>query len=99
VKGLQGNNPNYWKTASLMKHFLANSNENNRTCNSSDFDEQLFREYYSYAFYPSFPVAAAECIKAGITVFLDDYRSSLKEAMDKGLVSEKEIDEAIYGNF
>jgi len=27
VKGLQGNDPKYWMTASLMKHFLANSNE------------------------------------------------------------------------
>ncbi len=51
VKGLQGNDPRYWQTASLMKHFLANSNENNRFINSSDFDERLFREYYSYAFY------------------------------------------------
>ena len=51
VKGLQGNDSLYWKTASLMKHFLANSNENNRTYNSSDFDERLFREYYSYGFY------------------------------------------------
>src|SRR5665648_927797 len=51
VKGLQGNDPKYWKTASLMKHFLANSNENNRTINSSDFDERLFREYYSYPFF------------------------------------------------
>ena len=51
VKGLQGSDPVYWKTASLMKHFLANSNENNRSYNSSDFDERLFREYYSYAFY------------------------------------------------
>ena len=51
VKGLQGDNPKYWKTASLMKHFLANSNENNRIFNSSDFDESLFREYYSYNFY------------------------------------------------
>src|SRR5665648_218259 len=51
VKGLQGDHPKYWKTASLMKHFLANSNENNRTENSSDFDERLFREYYSWPFY------------------------------------------------
>jgi len=51
VKGLQGGNSSYWKTASLMKHFLANSNENNRFINSSDFDERLFREYYSYPFY------------------------------------------------
>jgi len=51
VKGLQGDHPKYWKTASLMKHFLANSNENNRFTNSSDFDDRLFREYYSYPFY------------------------------------------------
>ncbi len=51
VRGLQGDHPKYWKTASLMKHFLANSNENNRAVNSSDFDERLFREYYSYPFY------------------------------------------------
>src|SRR5664280_761617 len=159
VKGLQGDNPVYWKTASLMKHFLANSNENNRSYNSSDFDERLFREYYSYgfykgvteggsqafmaaynkyngipctvnpvlrnvtmkdwglrgiistdggafkqlitthAYYSSLPVAASECIKAGITMFLDDYRSSVKEALDKKLITEKDIEEAIYGNF
>jgi len=158
VKGLQGDNPVYWKTASLMKHFLANSNENNRSINSSNFDDRLFREYYSYtfykgvveggsqcfmaaynkyngipctvhpvlrnvtmndwglrgiictdggayrrlltthAYYPSLDIAAAECIKAGITVFLDNYMAPLKEAVSKGLVTEKEIDEAIYGN-
>ncbi len=158
VKGLQGDDPVYWKTASLMKHFLANSNENNRTYNSSNFDERLFREYYSYAFYkgvteggsqafmaaynkyngipctvhpvlrevtmkdwglrgiittdggafkqlltthayyPSLSVAAAECIKAGITMFLDDYRSSVVSALEEGLITEKEIEEAIYGN-
>jgi beta-glucosidase len=159
VKGLQGNNPVYWKTASLMKHFLANSNENNRVYTSSDFDERLLHEYYAYgfykgvteggsqafmaaynkyngipctvnpvlrnvtmkewglrgiistdggafkqlvtthAYYSSLSVAAAECIKAGITMFLDDYRPSVKEAMEKGLISEKDIEEAIYGNF
>jgi beta-glucosidase len=51
VKGLQGDNPRYWKTASLMKHFLANSNEDGRDSTSSDFNERLFREYYSYPFY------------------------------------------------
>ncbi|MGC1390641.1 MAG: glycoside hydrolase family 3 C-terminal domain-containing protein [Bacteroidales bacterium] len=159
VKGLQGNNPVYWKTASLMKHFLANSNENNRVYTSSDFDERLLHEYYAYgfykgvteggsqafmasynkyngipctvnpvlrsvtmkewglrgiistdggafkqlvtthAYYSSLPVAAAECIKAGITMFLDDYRPSVKEAMEKGLINEKDIEDAIYGNF
>jgi beta-glucosidase len=50
VKGLQGNNGKYWQTAALMKHFLANSNEDGRTYTSSDFDERLFREYYSLPF-------------------------------------------------
>lgn len=50
VKGLQGKNSKYWKSASLMKHFLANSNESGRTETSSDFDDRLFREYYSYPF-------------------------------------------------
>jgi len=158
VKGLQGNDPKYWKTASLMKHFLANSNENNRTINSSDFDERLFREYYSYPFfkgvteggsrafmtaynkyngipcvvnpvlknvtvnewgqngiiatdggayrqlltthkyYPDLQTAAAECIKAGITMFLDNYKEPLKQAITAGQISEKEIDNAIRGS-
>ena len=50
VKGLQGDDPHYWLTASLMKHFLANSNENGRESSSSNFDERLFREYYSVPF-------------------------------------------------
>ncbi len=158
VKGLQGDHPQYWKTASLMKHFLANSNENNRTINSSDFDERLFREYYGYAFYkgiteggsraymaaynkyngipctvhpvlknttvnewgqngiiatdggafgllvsahqyyPDLMMAAAGCIKAGITMFLDNYREPLTKALDAGWVTEKEIEDAIRGN-
>ncbi|MBN1569727.1 MAG: glycoside hydrolase family 3 C-terminal domain-containing protein [Acidobacteria bacterium] len=158
VKGLQGDNGRYWKTASLMKHFLANSNENNRFVDSSDFDERLFREYYSYAFYkgvveggsraymaaynkyngipctvhpvlknvtvaewgqngiictdggafkrlvdshkyyPDFVKAAAASIKAGITMFLDQYKPCLPDALKSGLVSEKEIDEVVRGN-
>jgi beta-glucosidase len=50
VKGLQGNDPKYWQTAALMKHFLANSNEKGRSSSSSNFDQRLFREYYSVPF-------------------------------------------------
>ncbi|MGB7583109.1 MAG: glycoside hydrolase family 3 C-terminal domain-containing protein, partial [Sedimentisphaerales bacterium] len=50
VKGLQGDNPKYWQTAALMKHFLANSNENGRGKSSSNFNERLLREYYSVPF-------------------------------------------------
>ncbi len=157
VKGLQGDDPRYWKVASLMKHFLANSNENNRFINSSDFDDRLFREYYSYPFYkgiveggsrafmaaynkyngipctvhpmleeiavkewgqngiictdggaythlvnshkyyPDFPEAAAACIKSGITMFLDRYRDGVNGALEKGLITEKDIDRSIRG--
>ena len=50
IKGMQGDDPKYWMTASLMKHFLANSNETTRGRSSSDFDEQLLLDYYSVPF-------------------------------------------------
>lgn len=51
IKGMQGDHPKYWQTATVMKHFLANSNEDGRVHTSSDFDEALFRDYYSYGFW------------------------------------------------
>ncbi len=50
VKGLQGDDPHYWLTSSLMKHFLANSNEDGRGGSSSNFDARLFHEYYAVPF-------------------------------------------------
>ena len=50
IRGLQGEDTTYWLTASLMKHFLANSNEDGRDSTSSNFDERLWREYYSFPF-------------------------------------------------
>lgn len=50
TKGLQGDDPHYWMSASLLKHFLANSNEDGRDGSSSDFDARLFHEYYSVPF-------------------------------------------------
>ena len=157
VKGLQGANPKYWKTASLMKHFLANSNENNRFVDSSDFDERLFREYYSYAFYRgvveggsrafmaaynkyngipctvhpvlknvtvkewgqdgiictdggafkrlvdshkyynNYTEAAEACILSGINMFLDEYKPYVQEALDRKLITEKDIDDTLRG--
>lgn len=158
VKGLQGDHPQYWMTSSLMKHFLANSNENNRTFNSSDFDDQLYREYYSYPFYkgvteggsraymaaynkvngipctvhpmlkeitvkewgqngiictdggafsllvtahkyyPDLTQAAAACIKSGITMFLDNYKQSVNDALAANLINEKDVEQAIRGS-
>ena len=158
VKGLQGDNPKYWKAASLMKHFLANSNEDGRDSTSSNFDNQLFHEYYSYTFhkgievggsqafmasynawngtpmtinpvlekirkgwnmkgiictdggalnllvtahkaFPTHTKGAAAVVKAGVGQFLDTYKPYIYEALQKGLLTEKEIDKAIRGNF
>jgi len=50
VTGLQGNDPTYWQTAALLKHFMANSNEDGRGSSTSNFDQRLLREYYSVPF-------------------------------------------------
>jgi beta-glucosidase len=50
TRGLQGSDAQYWQTSSLLKHFLANSNEDGRDSSSSNFDDRLFREYYSVPF-------------------------------------------------
>lgn len=67
VRGLQGDDPRYWLSASLMKHFLANSNENGRENSSSNFDERLFREYYSVPF--------RRGIEAGSRAFMAAYNA------------------------
>lgn len=64
IRGLQGDNPHYWKTAALMKHFLANSNEDGRDSTSSNFSERLFREYYSYPFYKGFTQGGCRAVMA-----------------------------------
>lgn len=50
VKGLQGDDRHYWLSISLLKHFMANSNEDGRTRTSSDFDAVLMHEYYAAPF-------------------------------------------------
>lgn len=158
VRGLQGDNPRYWRVASLMKHFLANSNEFGRDSSNSVFDERLFRDYYSYPFmkgirdggsrafmaaynsWNGIPMAihpcldsiarrewgqngiictdggafgllvdahkryatraegAAAIVKASTGMFLDRYNDEIREALQKGYVSEADIDHAIRGN-
>lgn len=64
VKGLQGDDPKYWRSAALLKHFLANSNENGRGNSSSDFDERLFWEYYALPFRMGFEDGGARALMA-----------------------------------
>ena len=64
IRGLQGPDPKHWQAASLMKHFLANENEDNRSKSSSDFDERLFREYYSVPFRMGFEQGGSRAVMA-----------------------------------
>jgi len=64
VQGLQGPDLKHWQAASLMKHFLANENEDGRTFTSSDFDERLFREYYSVPFRMGFEQGGSRAVMA-----------------------------------
>ena len=64
VQGLQGPDSRHWQAASLMKHFMANENENGRTHTSSDFDERLFREYYSVPFRMGFEQGGSRAVMA-----------------------------------
>ena len=64
ARGLQGPDPKHWQAASLMKHFLANENENGRAYSSSDFGERLFREYYSVPFRMGFEEGGSRAVMA-----------------------------------
>ena len=64
AQGLQGPDPKHWQAASLMKHFLANENENGRAHSSSDFGERLFREYYSVPFRMGFEQGSSRAVMA-----------------------------------
>ena len=68
IKGLQdgpeGPKGKYWQAAALLKHFLANSNENKRTSSSSNFDQRLFWEYYSVPFRMGFLEGGAKGVMA-----------------------------------
>ncbi|HEY3372166.1 MAG TPA: glycoside hydrolase family 3 C-terminal domain-containing protein [Prolixibacteraceae bacterium] len=64
IKGLQGDDSNYWLSASLLKHFLANSNEDDRTKTSSNFDVRQYFEYYSMPFHMGFVEGGAKCFMA-----------------------------------
>lgn len=68
IRGLQGDDARYWKTASLMKHFLANSNEDGRDSTTSDFSNRLFREYYSRSFYLGVMRGGSQC-------YMDSYNA------------------------
>ena len=82
VRGLKGDHPKYWLSAALMKHFLANSNENDRDKTSSDFDERLFHEYYSLPF-------RMGVVEGGSRAFMASYNAVNKVPMTVNPVLQK----------
>ena len=64
VRGLQGDDPHYWLTAALVKHFMANSNEDGRGGSSSNFDARLLHEYYAAPFRMAVEQGGANAIMA-----------------------------------
>jgi beta-glucosidase len=64
IHGLQGDDPKYWQSAALLKHFLANSNEDHRNSSNSVFDQRLFWEYYSVPFRMGFQEGGARAVMA-----------------------------------
>ncbi len=64
VRGLQGNDPKYLRTAALLKHFLANSTEDGREDTSAEIDEKTIREYYARPFEVAVRKGGARCFMA-----------------------------------
>lgn len=64
AKGIEGDDAKHWQASPLLKHFLANENENQRDRSTSDFDERLFWEYYSVPFRMAFQEAGASAVMA-----------------------------------
>lgn len=50
IKGMQGDDPKYYKTVATVKHFVANNYEGGRHHTSSNMDERDLREYYLPAY-------------------------------------------------
>jgi beta-glucosidase len=71
IKGLQGDDAKYWRSGALLKHFLANSNENGRGNSSSYFDERLFWEYYALPFRMGFEDGGARALMASYNAWND----------------------------
>ena len=64
-------------------------------CTDAGSLPNLTRQFH---YYPDPTAAVAGCVKAGITVFLDRYAEPLKDALEKKLLTEADIERNIRGN-
>ena len=96
VRGIQGDDPQYWRGAALMKHFLANSNEDGRFGTDSRFDEALLRDYYSYGFWKGARAGAKSLMTAynaynGVPCIANDFIGTILQdewGMDGTIVDD-----------
>jgi beta-glucosidase len=64
-------------------------------CTDAGSLPNLTRQFH---YYPDPTAAVVGSVKAGITVFLDQYTAPLKDAMEKNLLTEADIERNIRGN-
>lgn len=69
IHGLQGHNPKYIMTASLMKHFVGYSREDGRASAYVNFDQRNFWEYYSVPFRMGFLNGGAKGLMASYNAY------------------------------
>ncbi|MEU0271752.1 glycoside hydrolase family 3 C-terminal domain-containing protein [Streptomyces sp. NPDC006307] len=58
TRGLRGDHPAYWRTAPVLKHWLAHNNETDRDTSSSSVRPRVLREYDLRAFRPAVEAGA-----------------------------------------
>ena len=68
IKGLQGNDPKYIKTAASIKHFIANNVDYQRHYGSSNISEKLLRDYY-------FPAFKANVLESNVQIVMSAYNA------------------------
>ncbi|MFK0021897.1 glycoside hydrolase family 3 C-terminal domain-containing protein [Streptomyces sp. NPDC090798] len=58
TRGLRGDHPDYWRTAPVLKHWLAHNNETNRDTTSSSVRPRVLHEYDLRAFHATVEAGA-----------------------------------------
>lgn len=97
VQGIQGDHPDYWRSAAVMKHFLANSNEDGRGHTSSDFGEDLFRDYYSFGFWKGVKEGGARSLMCAYNKY-NGVPCSLSDFVQEILIDEWGMDGQILND-
>lgn len=107
VRGIQGDDPQYWRSAAVLKHFLANSNEDGRArslmcaynkyngvpCSVSDFIQEILVDKWGM---DGQILNDGGALKQLVT--MHHYADDVKQAVAEGLLSEDIIDRNVRFN-